>query len=47
LQQPSEWKPGLLQRPWVLAAAMLVPLAIGLALVIYLVLRQHSGAPLK
>jgi serine/threonine-protein kinase len=47
LQQPTAWKPGLFQRPWVLAAALLAPLAIGVIVVICLLLRQHAGLPPK
>jgi serine/threonine protein kinase len=47
LQEPSAWNPGLLQRPWVLATAMLAPLLIGIAVLLLLLLRQHSATFLK
>ena len=43
LQEPTSWKPSLLQRPAVLAAALLGPLAIGIGVMLVLLLRQHSG----
>jgi serine/threonine-protein kinase len=45
LQEPMPWTPNLLQRPWVLALAMLAPLAIGILILLFLLLRRHAGAP--
>jgi len=45
LQEPVPWKPGLLQRPLVLAAAMLGPVAIGIVVMVILLVRKHAGAP--
>jgi serine/threonine-protein kinase len=45
LQEPTAWKPSLLQRPWLLATGMLAPLFIGLTILIWLLLRKHSGQP--
>ena len=45
LQEPTPWTPGLFQRPWVLATAMLAPLLIGILVLSFLLLRQHVGAP--
>lgn len=39
LEEPTPWKPGLFQRPWVLATALLSPLAIGIIVLLILVLR--------
>jgi hypothetical protein len=47
LQEPTAWKPGLLQRPWALAAAMLGPLLIGIGILLWLLFRQHPGIPIK
>lgn len=41
LQAPAAWKPGLLQRPVVLAAAMLGPVAIGIIVMVVLLLRRY------
>ena len=41
LQEPVAWKPGPLQRPWVLATVMLGPLLIGVTILILLLLRPH------
>jgi serine/threonine-protein kinase len=41
LQEPTPWSPGLLQRPWVLAAGMLAPLLIAIAVLAVLLLRKH------
>jgi serine/threonine-protein kinase len=41
LQAPSSWNPRLLQRPWVLAAAMLGPVAIGIIVLAWLLLRMR------
>jgi serine/threonine-protein kinase len=43
LQQPVAWKPGFFQRPWVLGATLLGPLAIGIVILLYLLLRHHPG----
>ena len=45
LQEPTPWTPNLLQRPWMLAVAMLAPLAIGILILSFLLLRRHAGAP--
>jgi serine/threonine protein kinase len=45
LQEPAPWSPGLLQRPWVLAAGMLAPLIIAIVVLSVLLLRRHAGAP--
>ena len=45
LQAPTPWAPGLFQRPWVLATAMLAPLALGIIVVSLLLLRRHVGSP--
>jgi serine/threonine-protein kinase len=45
LQAPTPWTPGLFQRPWVLATAMLAPLALGIIVVSLLLLRRHAGSP--
>ena len=47
LQPPTAWKPGLFQRPAVLVAAMMAPIAIAIIVVLCLILRQHSGLPPK
>jgi serine/threonine protein kinase len=41
LQEPTPWSTGLLQRPWVLAAGMLAPLLIAIAVLAVLLLRKH------
>jgi hypothetical protein len=38
LQEPAAWTPGLLQRPWVLAAALLGPVLIGILVALVLLL---------
>src|SRR5581483_10324002 len=43
LQQPTEWKPSLLQRPMVLAACMLLPVLLGITAILFFILRQHFG----
>jgi serine/threonine-protein kinase len=43
LQEPTVWKPGPFQRPWVLATVMLGPLLIGVTILLCLLLRQHAG----
>ena len=43
LQEPAAWKPRLFERPLVLAVALLSPLLIGVAVMLFLVLRQHAG----
>jgi serine/threonine-protein kinase len=43
LQEATSWKPSWYQRPAVLAAALLGPLAIGIGVMLVLLLRQHSG----
>jgi serine/threonine protein kinase len=45
LQEPTPWSPGLLQRPWVLAAGMLAPLVIAIIVLTVLLLRRHAGSP--
>jgi serine/threonine-protein kinase len=45
LQEPTPWAPGLFQRPWILATAMLAPLFIGIIVISFLLLRRHVGAP--
>jgi serine/threonine-protein kinase len=45
LQEPTPWTPSLLQRPLVLAAALLAPLLIGILVLSFLLLRRHVGAP--
>jgi serine/threonine protein kinase len=47
LLPPTAWKPGLFQRPAVLVAAMMAPIAVAIIVVLCLILRQHSGLPLK
>jgi len=43
LQQPTAWKPGFFQRPWVLGAALLGPLAIGIVILLFLILRHRPA----
>jgi serine/threonine-protein kinase len=43
LQEPTAWKPGLFERPLVLAAALLSPLLIGIVVMLFLLLHRHSG----
>ena len=43
LREPTEWRPGLWQRPLVLAAALLSPLLIGIIVMLVLLLHHHSG----
>jgi serine/threonine protein kinase len=43
LEEPATWKPGLLQRPWVLAGAMLGPLFVGITILLWMLFRQHPG----
>ena len=45
LQEPTPWAPSLFQRPWVLAAAMLAPLLLGIAVMTVLLIRRHGGVP--
>jgi serine/threonine-protein kinase len=45
LREPTPWAPSLLQRPWVLATALLAPLLIGILLLSFLLLRRHIGSP--
>jgi len=45
LQEPQPWAPGLFQRPWVLAAAMLSPLLVAVVVLSFLLLRRHVGSP--
>jgi hypothetical protein len=45
LQEPTTWKPGFLQRPWVLATDMLGPLAVGIAILLVLLIRRHISTP--
>jgi serine/threonine-protein kinase len=45
LREPTPWTPNLLQRPWMLAVALLAPLAIGIMILLFLLLRRHTGAP--
>ena len=40
LQQPKPWKPKLFQRPWVLATIMLGPLALAIAVLVFLLARR-------
>ena len=47
LQQPSEWRPGLFERPMVLALCMLVPVLLGVTAMLFLLLRQHFASPLR
>jgi len=43
LQEPAAWKPGLFQRPLVLAVTLLGPVLIGIAVMLVLLLHQHAG----
>ena len=43
LQEPAAWKPGLFQRPMVLAVTLLGPVLIGIAVMLVLLLHQHAG----
>jgi len=43
LQQPAAWKPSFFRRPWVLAIIMLGPLLIGIALLLWLLLRHQPA----
>ena len=43
LQQPVAWKPGYFQRPWVLAAALLGPVVVGIVILLCLLLRRRAG----
>jgi serine/threonine-protein kinase len=43
LREPAAWKPGLLERPLVLAAALLSPLAVGILVMLFLLLHRHPG----
>jgi serine/threonine protein kinase len=45
LQEPKPWTPGLFQRPWVLATALLAPVLIAIVALSVLLLRRHLGAP--
>lgn len=45
LQEPTPWKPGLFQRPMVLAAAMLGPVVIGILVMVVLLVRKQAGMP--
>jgi serine/threonine-protein kinase len=45
LQEPAPWAPGLFQRPWALATAMLAPLLIAIVVLSVLLLRRHAGSP--
>jgi len=45
LQEPAPWAPSLFQRPWVLAAALLAPLLIGILVLSFLLLRRYVGSP--
>jgi serine/threonine-protein kinase len=45
LQEPQPWAPSLLQRPWVVATAMLAPLLIAVVVLSFLLLRRHVVAP--
>jgi len=40
LQQPDIWKPGLFQRPWFLATALLGPIAAAIVILTILLLRR-------
>jgi serine/threonine protein kinase len=46
LQEPAAWKPGFFQRPWILAAALLAPLTIGISILLILLLSRRVAAPL-
>jgi serine/threonine-protein kinase len=43
LQESAAWKPALFQRPLVLAATLLGPVLIGITVMLFLLLRHHSG----
>jgi len=45
LQEPTPWTPGLSERPWALAAAMLAPLVIAVVVLSFLLLRRHGAGP--
>jgi len=45
LQEPAAWKPGLFQRPLVLAAALLGPLVVAIVVLLVLLLRRQAGLP--
>lgn len=45
LQEPTPWTPSPFQRPWILALAMLAPLAIGILILSFLLIRRYAGAP--
>ncbi len=45
LTEPAAWKPGLFQRPWVLAVTLLSPLTIGILILLILLLRHPAGTP--
>ena len=40
LKEPTDWKPNLFQRPWVLAVTLLGPLFIGISVLLILLLRR-------
>ncbi len=41
LQEPAPWSPGLTQRPWVVAAFMLVPVLVAILVISILLVRRH------
>ena len=41
LQEPTPWKPGFLQRPWVLVSLLLGPTLIGILVILVFLLRHH------
>jgi serine/threonine protein kinase len=41
LQAPTPWTPGLTQRPWVVAAAMLTPVLIAILVLSIILVRRH------
>jgi serine/threonine-protein kinase len=45
LQEPTPWSPNLFQRPWLLAMAMLTPLAIAILVLSFMLLHRHAGIP--
>lgn len=45
LQESTPWKPGLFQRPMILATALLAPPLIGILVLLCLLLRHHAAAP--
>jgi len=45
LEEPAPWAPGISQRPWVLAVAMLAPLLIAVLVLSFLLLRRNMGTP--